>query len=75
MASPKQRKKRARAMLLREQERETVTEVVPKKVVVIEEPVEAIEEVEATEEEVVEEAIADIPRKRAARSLREINNG
>ena len=62
-------------MLLREQERETVTEVVPKKVVVIEEPVEAIEEVEATEEEeVIEEVSAATPRKRVARNLREILN-
>jgi hypothetical protein len=71
MASPKQRKKRARAMLLREQERETVTEVIPKRVVVVEEPVE-VAEVETAEEEVVEEVV-EAPKKKA-RSIREILN-
>jgi hypothetical protein len=71
MASPKQRKKRAKAMLLREQERETITEVIPKKVVVVEEPVE-VAEVETAEEEVVEEVV-EAPKKKV-RSIREILN-
>jgi len=58
-------------MLLREQERETVTEVIPKKVVVVEEPVE-VAEVETAEEEVVEEVV-EAPKKKA-RSIREILN-
>jgi len=44
MANPKKRKNRTRT-LLREQERETVTEVITKKVIVVEEPV-VVEEIE-----------------------------